>query len=573
MQELVVLSWRGETLRSKHCRSACGLCMLAQTHLAKGKPHHRSSYGSVQGEIWDARMSVAMEYCFAVAPSDVLTELRNLSEETDIAWRASTVYDGVAERESHKRRSVQKTLKDERIFALADAALLPLLSKQMSFAGLRLVRNHVDCIKSVPGDEFEAHRDFELLAGAGTRSLALLVCLQPPFEGGELVLGPGTDEETKITYSAGTIVLFACRTTHAALPVTSGEKLLLKFDVLASEDLCVLRVATAAPADRRRIRVTLGQSVLRQCDALMAKLDFIDLSSSGADRGDALAQLETNTDLVNAEEIRLLLDFYLHRSLLPEVTLPIFRALLDRLCCPEASLSDGQLMALQENGCTLLREIDDIQLFAGRNVFRLVFAASANRTSSFSPRSSARSEDETLPFETESSWSIGEGGGQVVVFSSSRWRPPEVHEADDDEARTAFALVLDHEVKRLEGQAYASDQDYLTEQEEEADDNVETRRPISRAAFQAGKAPPLSLREDYEFLTPQRLQLCSATARAALRAAEPAQQISSQFREEEECNDGGTYTTVRYETTIFRRGYLLVDPTRLEICSSETISS
>lgn len=529
-----------------------------------------------------------MEYGASTMSEEALASLTQLlAHEADgTPWRDSTTYDGVVERVSAQRSSQQKTLKDPRLFDVVDRELLPLLDGQTSFKGLRLVRNHTDYIRSVEGDGFKAHHDFELLAGPGVRSLVLLVCLQAPSAGGQLVLWPDTCDAKTIPYACGKIVLFACRTPHAACPVSSGEKRLLKFDVVASEDLWSLRVAAMTPGAGERVRLTLGKSILHQCDALMAKLDFA--GRCGAmedDDATATACSSTDTDLLNAEEVTLLLDFYLHRRPMPQEQLPDLYAVLDRLCCPEAHLSRTQLLGLHETGCALLTPQEQggiVKLFAGRRIFRLVFVAAASRTSSFVMASQTREPAEDSPSECESAWCIGEAGAGSVFFSPSRGnRIFEVAKKEsldvdlrDDAIRFAFELVLEHEIARLEGSCLRKPRMGLESPEDRRElVGTATEPELDTAAARTegdAKIAGLCVGEDYKFLSTQELIMCSVAVRRALRTAEPAKHLFSSFEEEDECNDGVTYSTVRYETTILRRGWLLVDTKRLEALTARS---
>ena len=498
----------------------------------------------------------AMQYGLAQASSDVVERLRTLADISQAPWRASTVYDGSEERVSSGRSSTQKLVKDSRVFDVVERDLLPLLRSQTSFVGLRLVRNHVDYVRSVPGNSFREHQDFELLAGRSVRSLILVLCFAAPDAGGALVLWPGKEGEAVVIYAPGSLVLFAARTPHAALPVIRGEKLLLKFDVVACEDLCSLRVLRAPSSALNRVRVTVGRSVLRHCDAFAAMLAFPKGEDSDTFWEAALSG-EVDTDMVSKHELDILLDFYLARARAGAQVLEDLKLVLGRLCCAEASLSLHQLDAMQERGCALLTGENDAALFAGPRVFHLVFMACAHRKSSFS--------DEHVgiaPRERESSWSIGGGGGRAV-FRASSFSP---HRAlplfGNDQEGGIASSVIDREVCYLEGLESEDTGSCCGRQSAEHATALVTRK---RALLE--QALPAA-----DFLTLSQLEVLAPFAAAALQTAEPANQMCASFREEEECNAGDTYTVLRYETTFIRHGYLLVDPRRLG-CAADVSES
>lgn len=86
--------------------------------------------------------------------------------------------------------------------------------------------------KYSPGQRFKMHRDGAWIEGNLISRLTLLIYLNDDFEGGE------TDFRIfKIKPATGTLVLFEHDKWHEGAPVISGEKYVLRSDVLYSQEL------------------------------------------------------------------------------------------------------------------------------------------------------------------------------------------------------------------------------------------------------------------------------------------------------------------------------------------------
>jgi len=442
-----------------------------------------------------------------------LLAAREIAAQDPVPLRASTVFDGNAERLSTRRSSQQKSLRCADVYRLGERVLQRMCP--VAVPSLRLMRTPVDYVVSRAGDHFDAHSDFEMLAGShGECSLVLLLCLQAPIEGGELVLHAGEAEETVLEYCEGGAVLFPCRLRHAGRPVVHGEKALLKFDVVATERLWVLSL----PAAASRGEVLLGQRVLRCMDALEAQVRFEGLEERGA------------TDLLDVEEMELLSSFFQGRDV-DRQNLGLLREALSRLSCPESRLEE-RLSGLIEGDCVVVVPEDiEAEAFLGRpSAFRLLFVACSHRESAwrFGPPSSAHLQ----------AWCATDFSGRVLLRRHPWDTPTSLEVAPSRAVRETCRLVWEAALLALE--ADNCDEESFRNFVEKGDSSAECAAALEPAP------PALDLATD------------AAHAVTALLGRQPTSHLSAEVSDVEECNDGDAFRTVRYETTFLRRGYVLM---------------
>jgi hypothetical protein len=461
----------------------------------------------------------------SVHDAALLRRMGQVAERAEADLRPSTVHDGSIVRLSERRKSMQATLRDEGLFDDA-RALLPLMGHGLQDI-LHLLPTHADYIVSGAGDRFDAHRDFELVAGEGLLALAFIVCLEAPEEGGEILLAPWTEQSATIAYEAGLLILFPCRMEHAALPVRLGQKRILKFDVLAQEGLQWLELPATGLASGRT-RTAVAPSLLRALDVFPALLSF-----EGAACGETL-----RTDLLEPCELSAVAQFFEGRQQV-EGRLQYLPELLDRLCCPEGRLGLGDLDCLSQGYCVVLDPTMPASTFLGRSVPRLVFAACAHRVT-WAGREQLRSLALTdMTGEAVFARTTGDTG-------AARWAlKPGL------DMQEVYQAVLDDVVlfRAGEGAEFCSE----TSQGERAEGAGNLHAASPSACEGAGEA------EELPRSRLPRLDLAALVdpCVGALLATQPQDRFVSRIRETEECNDGDTYTTMSYETTVIRRGFLL----------------
>jgi len=100
-------------------------------------------------------------------------------------------------------------------------------------ARVTLSREHVTIIRYDEGDFFLEHQDHRRFPNESASRYEghLLVCLEAPEAGGELVVRVGEDEQVYRYTIIGGGVLFDKGQRHEALPVTSGCKMIMSIDV------------------------------------------------------------------------------------------------------------------------------------------------------------------------------------------------------------------------------------------------------------------------------------------------------------------------------------------------------
>lgn len=447
--------------------------------------------------------------------------------------RPSTVYDGSVVRLSERRKSMQATLRDEALFDDAHS-LLSLMGHGLQ-ALLHLLRTHADYIVSGDGDKFDAHRDFELVAGEGLRALAFIVCLEAPEEGGELVFSPESGSSATVPYEEGLLLLFPCNLTHAALPVRKGRKRILKFDVLSQAPLEWLVLPTATDVAGRalsghRTHTAISSSLLHALDVFPAMQSFEETPVGHP----------ISTNMLEPDELVTVMQFF-EGAGVDDSRLPRLPELLDRLCCPEAGLTPEDLHSLAHGRCVVLPPHLSPLTFLGRAVPRLVFVACAHRLSS--PAHGSRGE-ELIAFALTDM--TGQAAVTGVQGRADRW---ELTSGLD--MQEVYQAVLDAVAFSLEWEGAEP----CAASPEKGPDDVEgggearseqTSRDLGKAE-ECARVP----------LEPLELPVLGDPCVDALLATQPHERFVSKIREVEECNDGDTYTTVRYETTVVRRGFVL----------------
>lgn len=101
-------------------------------------------------------------------------------------------------------------------------------------SSVSLARRHVTFIRYDEGDFFSWHNDYTRHSSMSrTFEGHLLVCLQAPTEGGELIIDDGRGQTTSYTYKPCEAILFDKSMRHQALPVVKGCKLIISIDVEA----------------------------------------------------------------------------------------------------------------------------------------------------------------------------------------------------------------------------------------------------------------------------------------------------------------------------------------------------
>ena len=440
----------------------------------------------------------------------------------------SRVFDGEASVLSSSRRSSECELADPYIFDVCVRVLRQLCPEV--FHLLRLVRGHADLVESSPGDFFKSHTDFPLVTTpVGHVSLTLLVCVEPAKLGGELLLYAGVPGEEKVCcYSRGSATLFPCALPHAGLEVQRGRKTLLKYDVISTEPLWKLeaeRPETGTYEDR-----ILRIGTFSRLDSLVAKALFD--GDSGC----------TRTSLVNADEIRLLANFFdgvASAGDLSEVLL-----LLDRLCCPEAQLSSSELLQLITRSAAVLpSRVLTAPFLHSPLMYSVLFVACAHRRSGVSIE---KASEEML----QSYCSAAPYG--LLMFARagadySNWF------LDCDflqSAEAAKRVVLEHAIKTIE--LY---DEVLVSTHYYSDD---VSNEFSGDEDSAGAVAEWSLTAPDVGITQEEMQALGERAVEAICDAQPASRVVSARSEINECNDGSTYREVQYQTTVLRSGYVLL---------------
>lgn len=133
-------------------------------------------------------------------------------------------------------------------------------------SAISIARNHVTFIRYDEGDFFAWHKDY-MRYDTMSRTFEghLLVCLEAPKSGGDLVIEDQTNRTQTYNYTTGSAILFDKSLKHQALPVTAGSKLIMSIDVNVVR-LAPLCQYISAITDARRERK----------DVLVCDVDVLD---------------------------------------------------------------------------------------------------------------------------------------------------------------------------------------------------------------------------------------------------------------------------------------------------------
>lgn len=451
----------------------------------------------------------------------------------------SKTYDGNESVISPNRRSKERALSNPALFEIGQRALHRICPDVVPL--LRLVRGHIDHVESSVGDFFHAHTDFSLMATpTGTLSLTLLICIEAPEIGGELCLYANDEiRQVSIRYERGSATLFPCTVPHAALEISKGAKVLLKFDLVSEEVLWKCELGGSG------VEKIVRHSIIRRLDALAAKVVF--------DKDVGCIK----TELVNEEELRLASRFFDGLEL-TEVDIGNVHEILHRLCCAEACLSEEDLGTLHERAYIVLAARPLAALYTQHMNYKLVFLACAHR----------------IRYESRGVLNFGE----LVGYSEPEKELLQCHCCVDISTNTAafvcangassvFAIDSDdHAEKRVKGRVL----DFALDMIEAYDETLITRTfdmspydedADSSHSIAEEEVPPSGARAvagDALFGIAKEMEGHCARALSAIEREQPIQKIVSAFSEHEECNDGSTYREVNYETTLMRWGYVLL---------------
>lgn len=438
------------------------------------------------------------------------------------ACRPSRLFNGVSSIISPTRRSQQYELATADVFDLGERIMRSVCPE--AFVFLRLVRGHVDVIQSSTGDFFESHTDFPLVARPGGHvSLTLLVCLHPAESGGGLLLYAGMPQETRVCYTRGSATLFPCAVPHAGTKVTAGQKTLLKYDVISSEPLWKVEMEQSGSCEYAEKLLPL--KTLKRFDSLIAKIWFDgDLGS-------------TRTSLLNLQEFSLMLNFF--NGFIEVENLPRIQGLLDRLCCLESGLPSSALLQLSvESLAVLPRDVDVSPFLTHKDTYLVLFVVCCHRSRRLhvaeftDPKEKLQSYCVVLP-------SI------VAMFVRFCWREDKrvlFHKRGEEfSVEEADRTVFDDAINIIE----------MYDETIVSIDVFETARDDFEDSGWSSEMPTL------EMTRAEVLEMSEKAVRAMCNL-QPTRHIVSAQSEIDECNDGSTYSTVRYETSIIRSNYVLL---------------
>jgi hypothetical protein len=136
--------------------------------------------------------------------------------------RLSTVMFGGESLISGNRRSTQVTTIDPGVTNVLQRIVPP--HDDFVFV---LSRANYDFVKYQPGDFFSEHVDFSPIDMLTMRYFTAIICLQPADEGGETSVGA-----CLYPLGARSLIFFDSQNKHAGMPVMSGTKVVVKFDLI-----------------------------------------------------------------------------------------------------------------------------------------------------------------------------------------------------------------------------------------------------------------------------------------------------------------------------------------------------
>ena len=251
----------------------------------------------------------------------------------------------------------------------------------------------------------------------------------------------------------------------------------------------------------------MAQGVLRGLDALEAQLRFeADAQGRQHDRLD--------TTLLELDEALVVDTFLQGRAELQQG--PRIASILGRLCCPEAPLVEE---LLRRGVAHVPEELVHQFRSTRRGVYRLVFVACAHREAKRYAADVHRFVCSAIT-DLQGHLSLRRAYGPSEEISGS--------------AADCCRLVFESAARQLGGE----------DQGENEHCELFLRRPAepSQLADDAGVAPSDKL-----------VDRCME----ALLAAQPLAKLTASGSDVEECNDGEAFRTTWYETTLFRRGFML----------------
>lgn len=186
-------------------------------------------------------MLVEVETCIDVHERLALLRLLPIDFAPAAVWtRGSAGKRGEDVVREQERLCDKLTARDEVVFEWLQLHVMPLLP-----SGAEILRTHYDLLRYRPGGFFAPHVDFSPLAATGVDVCQALLCLSAaPCGGGETAFfeqvgaasGEAAPAERRISLASktpGGLLVLAGGVRHEGCLVTSGEKLVLKFDVVA----------------------------------------------------------------------------------------------------------------------------------------------------------------------------------------------------------------------------------------------------------------------------------------------------------------------------------------------------
>jgi hypothetical protein len=393
---------------------------------------------------------------------------------------------------------------------------------------VRILRTQADYIVSEEGGKFDAHRDFELLAGEGLKALVLVICLEAPIRGGELVLSPGSDEAVIVPYERGMLLLFPCAVEHSASPVLRGRKRILKFDVLTHDPLRWLDLPCSPQGRVKTASVALLASSL---SALGALIDF-----------HGIREETVKTDLLSRGELWLAAQLFLGKPVADAGDVETLKEVLERLSCPESVLPPDILFSLCGGASVALPSVLSPSPFLERPFARLAFAASSHRR--------RKPEVEDVVY-----FAVADCSRRSAIFfgegALDSWELP-----SSLEVNSVYLAVLEATVSYLE----AAGVDRI-----QASPRGEQTFPVpfwsaeSHGEWAQTTVPQVRALIGEESVEGDLVALGRACC-VALRREKPYTVLTGEIDEYLECNDGDSYSALRYETVVLRGGFVLCPP-------------